>query len=161
VGHVFKLGTAYSKLLGANFIDAAGNSQPAIMGCYGIGVGRLLAAAIEQNHDDKGIIWPLPIAPYQIYLCPLYRDGTNVAEMAEKLYTELEAAGLEVLFDDRIESPGAKFNDADILGIPLRITISPRTLEKNTVEVKWRKEKQAQFLPLEGITEKIKEMVKG
>jgi prolyl-tRNA synthetase len=161
VGHVFKLGTAYSKLLGANFIDAAGNSQPAIMGCYGIGVGRLLAAAIEQNHDDKGIIWPLPIAPYQIYLCPLYRDGTSVAEMAEKLYTELEAAGLEVLFDDRTESPGAKFNDADILGIPLRITISPRTLEKNSVEVKWRKEKQAIIMPLEGITDKIKEIIKG
>jgi prolyl-tRNA synthetase len=161
VGHVFKLGTAYSKLLGANFIDATGNMQPAIMGCYGIGVGRLLAAAIEQNHDDKGIIWPLPIAPYQIYLCPLYRDGTSVAEMAERLYTELEAAGLEVLFDDRTESPGAKFNDADILGIPLRITISPRTLEKNSVEVKWRKEKQAIIMPLEGIMDKIKEMIKG
>ena len=88
VGHVFKLGTSYSKILGANFIDAAGNSQPAVMGCYGIGVGRLMAAAIEQNHDDKGIIWPLPIAPYQVYLCPLYRDGTKVAEVAEKLYTE-------------------------------------------------------------------------
>jgi prolyl-tRNA synthetase len=161
VGHVFKLGTAYSKILGANFIDAAGNSQPAIMGCYGIGVGRLMAAAIEQNHDDKGIIWPLPIAPYQVYLCPLYRDGTKVAEVVEKLYSEFTDAGLEVLFDDRTESPGAKFNDADLLGIPLRITVSPRTLEKNTVEVKWRKEKQAQFLPLEGITEKIKEMVKG
>ncbi|MBN1367767.1 MAG: proline--tRNA ligase [Dehalococcoidales bacterium] len=161
VGHVFKLGTAYSKILGANFIDATGNSQPAVMGCYGIGVGRLLAAAIEQNHDDKGIIWPLPIAPYQVYLCPLYRDGTKVAEIAEHLYQEFTVAGLEVLFDDRTDSPGVKFGDADLLGIPLRVTISPRTLEKNTVEVKWRKEKQAQFLPLEGITEKIKEMIKG
>ena len=161
VGHVFKLGTAYSKILGANFIDAAGNSQPAIMGCYGIGVGRLMAAAIEQNHDDKGIIWPKPIAPYQVYLCPLYRDGTKVAETAEILYNDLTAAGLEVLFDDRTDSPGIKFGDADLFGIPLRITVSPRTLEKNTVEVKWRKEKQAEFLPLEGITEKIKEMVKG
>ena len=161
VGHIFKLGTAYSKALGATFIDAAGNSQPAVMGCYGIGVGRLMAAAIEQNHDDKGIIWPLPIAPYQVYLCPLYRDGTKVTDVAEQLYKEFTAAGLEVLFDDRTDSPGIKFSDADLLGIPLRVTVSPRTLEKNTVEVKWRHEKQADFLPLEGITEKIKGMVKG
>ncbi len=98
------------------------------MGCYGIGVGRLLGAAVEQNHDDKGIIWPLPIAPYQVYLCPLYREGTRVAEVTEQLYQQLEAAGLEVLLDDRKESPGVKFNDADLLGIPFRITLSARTL---------------------------------
>jgi prolyl-tRNA synthetase len=159
VGHVFKLGTFYSQKLGANFIDAGGNTKPVVMGCYGIGVGRLLAAAIEQNHDDKGIIWPMPIAPYKIYLCPLYREGTKISEVTEKLYNDLEAVGVEVLFDDRIESPGIKFNDADLLGIPLRVTISPRTLEKNSVEVKWRKEKQAEILPLEGITERLKEMV--
>ncbi|MDD4859135.1 MAG: proline--tRNA ligase [Dehalococcoidales bacterium] len=159
VGHIFKLGTAFSKVLGANFIDEQGVSKPAIMGCYGIGIGRLLAAAIEQNHDDKGITWPMPIAPYQVYLCPLYREGTKVAEIAEKLYAELEAAGLEVLFDDRQESPGVKFNDADLLGIPIRITVSPRTLEKNSVEFKPRREKQSSLLPMDDAVAKIKEMV--
>jgi prolyl-tRNA synthetase len=159
VGHIFVLGTVYSAKLGANFIDAAGVSHPIVMGCYGLGLSRLLAAAIEQHHDDKGIIWPMPIAPYQVYLCPLYREGTKVAETAEKLNAEMEAAGLEVLFDDRLESPGIKFNDADLYGIPLRITVSPRTLEKNSVEVKWRAEKEAKIMPIEGIAGVIKQMV--
>ncbi len=159
VGHIFVLGTVYSTKFGANFIDANGASQPILMGCYGLGMGRLLAAAIEQHHDDKGIIWPLPIAPYQIYLCPLYRDGTKVGEVAEKIYEELEAAGLEVLFDDRQESPGVKFNDADLLGMPLRITISPRTLEKKSVEVKWRSEKESSLLPIEGLAHALKQMI--
>jgi prolyl-tRNA synthetase len=159
VGHIFVLGTIYSTKLGANYIDAAGVSYPIVMGCYGLGLSRLLAAAIEQHHDDKGIIWPMPIAPYQVYLCPLYREGTKVAETAEKINAELEAAGLEVLFDDRLESPGIKFNDADLYGIPLRITISPRTLEKNSVEVKWRAEKEAKIMPIEGIASVIKQMV--
>ena len=110
------------------------------MGCYGIGVGRLLAAAVEQNNDDKGIIWPVPIAPYQVYLCALKVEDANVMQAAEKLYNELTAAGIEVLFDDREESPGVKFNDADLIGIPLRIVISARTLKNNGVELKWRKE---------------------
>ena len=159
VGHIFKLGTSYSKSLGANFIDASGVTKPIIMGCYGIGIGRLMAGAIEQNHDEKGIIWPMPIAPYQVYLCPLYREGTKVSEVAEEIYTDFQAAGIEVLFDDRVESPGIKFNDADLLGIPLRVTISPRTLDKSSVEIKWRKEKQAEITPLERLTERIKEMV--
>ncbi|MDD5289427.1 MAG: proline--tRNA ligase, partial [Dehalococcoidales bacterium] len=159
VGHIFVLGTVYSEKMGANFIDAAGVSHPIMMGCYGLGLSRLLAAAIEQHHDDKGIIWPVPIAPYQVYLCPLYRDGTKVGETAEKINDELESAGLEVLFDDRMESPGVKFNDADLLGIPLRITISPRTLEKKSVEVKWRAEKEAKLLPIEGIAAAIKQMI--
>jgi prolyl-tRNA synthetase len=159
VGHIFVLGTIYSAKLGANYIDAAGVSHPIVMGCYGLGLSRLLAAAIEQHHDEKGIIWPMPIAPYQVYLCPLYREGTKVAETAEKINKELEAAGLEVLFDDRLESPGIKFNDADLLGIPLRITISPRTLDKSSVEVKWRAEKEAKIVPIEGIAGVIKQMV--
>jgi len=159
VGHVFKLGTFYSQKLGASFIDSEGNTRPIIMGCYGIGVGRLLAAAVEQNHDDKGIIWPLPIAPYHAYLCPLYREGTRVKEVAEQLYKEMNEQSVEVLFDDRDESPGIKFNDADLLGIPLRVTISPRTLERNSVEIKWRREKQAQLVPLEGIASRIKQMI--
>ena len=159
VGHIFVLGTLYSSKFGANYIDPAGISHPCVMGCYGLGLSRLLAAAIEQHHDDKGIIWPLPIAPYQVYLCPLYRDGTKVRETAEKINDELEALGIEVLFDDRLESPGVKFNDADLLGIPLRITISPRTLDKNSVEVKWRAEKEAKILPLEGLAAAVKQMV--
>jgi len=161
VGHVFKLGTFISEKLGALFIDDNGISHPIVMGCYGIGLGRLLAAAVEQNHDDKGIVWPLPVAPYHIYLCPLYREGTRVAEVAEELYARLEAEGFEVLFDDRLESPGVKFNDADLLGLPVRVTVSPRTLEKDSVEIKKRSEKEAQLVPLEGITARLKELVKG
>jgi len=159
VGHIFKLGTFLSEKLNAPYIDAKGEARPIIMGCYGIGLGRLLAAAIEQNHDDKGIIWPTPIAPYQVYLCPLYREDSKVAEVAEKLYAELEAKELEVLFDDREESPGVKFNDADLLGIPLRVTISPRTLEKNSVEIKQRAEKEAQLVPLAEVKTKLKELL--
>jgi len=159
VGHVFKLGIFLSEKLGAVFIDPNGVSRPIVMGCYGIGLGRLLAAAIEQNHDDKGIIWPLAIAPYHIYLCPLYMENPKVAATAENLYANLEAQGLEVLFDDRNESPGVKFNDADLLGIPFRVTISPRTLEKNSAEIKKRSEKESQLVSLEGITAELKELV--
>jgi len=159
VGHVFKLGTFLSEKLGAFFLDRNGVSQPIIMGTYGIGLGRLLAAAIEQNHDDKGIIWPTAIAPYHIYLCPLRLENPDVAEAAEKLYQNLTRKNLEVLFDDRDESPGVKFNDADLLGIPLRLTLSPRTLESQSIEIKWRKEKQTELVPLEGITTKIKKLL--
>jgi len=159
VGHIFKLGTFLSEKLGASFIDASGVSRPIVMGCYGIGLGRLLAAAIEQNHDDKGIIWPMAIAPYHIYLCPLYLENPEVATVTEGLYADLEAQGLEVLFDDRNESPGVKFNDADLLGIPVRVTISPRTLEKNSAEIKRRSEKKAELIPLEGITARLKELI--
>ncbi|MBL7125687.1 MAG: proline--tRNA ligase [Dehalococcoidales bacterium] len=161
IGHVFKLGTFLSNALGANFVDEKGDSRPIIMGCYGIGLGRLLAAAVEHYHDDKGIIWPLSIAPYQVYLCPLYREGTNVAEAAEKLYSELQSAGLEVLFDDREESPGVKFNDADLLGIPLRVTVGPRTLQNSNVEVKWRAEKEAALVPVAEAVARVKELVKA
>ena len=159
VGHIFKLGTFISQKLGAFFIDPNSISHPIVMGSYGIGLGRLLAAVIEHSHDDKGIIWPLSIAPYHIYLCPLYLENPQVAATAENVYADLEAQGLEVLFDDRKESPGVKFNDADLLGIPIRVTISPRTLEINSVEIKRRSEKEAQLLPLEEITARLKELV--
>ena len=159
MGHTFKLGTFISEKLGALFIDQSGQSHPIVMGCYGIGLGRLLAAAIEQNHDDKGIIWPLAIAPYHFYLCPLYLENPQVATTAEKLYADLTSQGLEMLFDDRDESPGVKFNDADLLGIPLRVTVSPRTMEKNSVEVKWRSEKESQLIPLEGVVTTLKELI--
>lgn len=161
VGHVFKLGTFLSEKLGAQFVDEKGVSRPIVMGCYGIGIGRLLAAAIEQDHDDKGIIWPVPIAPYQVYLCPLYREGTKVSEVAEKLCDELEAGGIEVLFDDRNESPGVKFNDGDLLGMPVRVTVSARTLEKDSAEIKKRSEKQAQIVPLTEVFGQVARMLKG
>ncbi len=161
VGHIFKLGTLYSDKLGANYVDESGESHPIIMGCYGIGLGRLMASAVELNHDDKGIIWPLPIAPYHVYLCPLYREDTDVSEIAEKLYSELKDEGIEVLFDDRKESPGVKFNDADLLGIPIRVTISPRTLEKGSVEIKLRPEKDSELVPLAEAVTRIKKTIEG
>jgi prolyl-tRNA synthetase len=159
VGHIFKLGTLYSEKMGAKFIDENGASKPCVMGTYGIGVGRLMAAAIEQNHDSKGIIWPLSIAPYQVHLCGLFMDNPVAAEAAEKLYQEMEARGIEVLFDDRVESPGVKFNDADLIGAPLRVTISPRTLEGNNVEFKRRTEKKALIMPLSGIVEYLQGLI--
>ncbi|MBM3153804.1 MAG: proline--tRNA ligase [Chloroflexi bacterium] len=159
VGHVFKLGTFLSEKLGANFLDQNGTARPIIMGCYGIGLGRLLAAAVEQNHDEKGIIWPLSIAPYHIYLCSLQTDNAEVNDTAEKVYNDLIQENLEVLFDDRAESPGVKFNDADLLGIPLRLTVSPRTLQHQSIEVKWRNQKQAQLLPVGKTTSRIKDLL--
>jgi prolyl-tRNA synthetase len=161
IGHIFKLGTRYSDVFDAFYIDEQGNTRPIVMGCYGIGLGRLLAGVVEHNHDDKGIIWPLSITPYHIYLCPLYREGSKVSEVAEKLYAELMDQGLEVLFDDREESPGVKFNDADLLGIPYRVTVSPRTLEKNSVELKKRSEKESQLLPLEETFTRLKILASG
>jgi len=155
VGHIFKLGTFLSEKFGAYCLDGDGISQPIVMGCYGIGLGRLLAAVVEQSHDDKGIIWPLSVAPYQVYLCPLHVDNPELASTAEDMYQKLEEKGIEVLFDDRDESPGVKFNDADLLGIPLRLTLSPRTLKNHGMEMKWRREKQAQILPLAGLAAEI------
>ncbi|MBN1161903.1 MAG: proline--tRNA ligase [Dehalococcoidales bacterium] len=159
VAHIFKLGTIYSTKLGANFLDEKGESHPIVMGCYGLGPSRLLAAAVEQHNDDKGIIWPVSIAPYHVYLCPLPREGSKVTEVAEKLYQDLQAAGIEVLFDDRAESPGVKFNDADLIGLPFRITVSPRTLEKDAVELKKRTEKDPQIVPLSEIISKLKALI--
>jgi prolyl-tRNA synthetase len=160
VGHVFKLGTFLSEKLGAYFLDQNGVSHPIIMGTYGIGLGRLLAATIEQNHDDKGIIWPLSIAPYQVYLCPLRLENQDVAEAAEKVYQDLRNQNIEVLYDDRYDSPGVKFNDADLLGIPLRLTVSPRTLKSQSIELKWRKEKQTELLSLKAIAPKIDKLLR-
>lgn len=160
VGHVFKLGTFLSEKLGACYLDKDGVSHPICMGCYGIGVGRLMAAAVEQNHDDKGIIWPFPIAPYHVHLCALRIDDPKVAEAAAKLYSDLNSDGIEVLYDDRTESPGVKFNDADLIGLPLRLTVSPRTLQNQSVELKWRKGKEAELLPLENIAGYIKDLLR-
>ncbi len=144
VGHLFKLGTKYSEAIGANFLDQDGASKPIIMGSYGIGVGRLMASVIEQRHDDKGIIWPVSIAPFTIHLLTLGTDKPEVLQRADALYQDLQAKGYEVLYDDRDESAGVKFNDADLIGIPLRITVSARTLKEDSVEIKrrWADEKR-------------------
>lgn len=159
VGHIFKLGTFISEKMGASFLDPNGASRPIVMGSYGIGLGRLLAATVEQSHDDKGIIWPLSIAPYQVYLCPLYLDNPEIAPLAEDVYHKLEKEGIEVLFDDRDESPGIKFNDADLLGIPLRLTLSPRTLKSQSIEVKWRTEKETKLLPLGNVAAEVRKLL--
>lgn len=159
VGHVFKLGTFISERFGASFLDNDGKSRPIVMGCYGIGLGRLLAAIVEQSHDNKGIIWPLSIAPYQVYLCPLSLDKSAVLPTAERIYQELQKEGIEVIFDDRDDSPGVKFNDADLLGIPLRLTLSPRTLQSQSVEAKWRTGKEVQLLPLDNLVVQVKKLL--
>lgn len=159
VGHIFKLGTFISERFGASFLDNDGKPRPILMGSYGIGLGRLLAAIVERSHDDKGIIWPLSVAPYQVHLCPLYSDRPDLPPAAEAVYQELQTAGIEVLFDDRNESPGVKFNDADLLGIPLRLTLSPRTLQRRSAEVKRRTEREAQLMTLDGLAVQVKNLL--
>jgi prolyl-tRNA synthetase len=138
VGHVFKLGTKYSKAMGATYLDEKGSEVPVIMGCYGIGVNRIVAAAIEAGHDENGIIWPLPLAPYEVLLIPLQVQNAAVIKAAEALEAQLEAARLDVLMDDREQRPGVKFKDADLIGIPLKVVIGERGLKEGTIEVKWR-----------------------
>ncbi|MBM3932858.1 MAG: proline--tRNA ligase [SAR202 cluster bacterium] len=160
VGHVFKLGTRYSDALNAVFADqsAAGEQHPIIMGCYGIGVGRLLAVAIEQNNDEKGIVFPREVAPWQVHLAALNVDKPEVAEAADALYRELTAAGVEVLYDDRVESAGVKFNDADLIGLPVRLVVSPRNLKQGVVEVKARKDGQGEAVAKEQVVVGVKGM---
>jgi prolyl-tRNA synthetase len=143
IGHVFKLGTKYSKAMGATFLDDKGNEVPVIMGCYGIGVSRLIAAAVEASHDANGILWPLAIAPYTVVVVPLQVQSAAVVEAAEGLVKAFEAAGVDVLYDDRDARPGFKFKDADLIGIPLRVVIGERGLKEGNVEVKWRHEASA------------------
>jgi len=160
LGHIFKLGTRYSEALGATFLDKDGKKKPLVMGCYGIGTGRLLAAAIEESHDEKGIIWPKEIAPYQIHLIALDIGQPEVSEAAEGLYGALLARGHEILYDDREESPGVKFNDADLIGLPLRLTVSRRTLEVGGVEVKRRDEESPRLLELPPLYRLLGDMYK-
>ncbi len=139
VGHVFKLGTKYSESMAARFLDAEGTERTIVMGCYGIGVTRIVAAAIEQSNDENGIIWPMPIAPYQVHIVPVNAKEARTRETAEALYAALMEAGIEALLDDRDERPGAKFKDADLLGVPLRVTIGEKGLADGIVELRDRK----------------------
>jgi prolyl-tRNA synthetase len=159
VGQVFKLGTKYSKAMNASFLDKDGKEQLMVMGCYGIGTGRTVAAAVEQNHDEHGIIWPVPLAPFQVYLLPINLKDQDVAAVTDKLYADLQAAGIDVLLDDRDERAGVKFNDADLLGIPLRIVLSGKNLKNGKVEVKGRKETEAKLVDVDQALDAAKEFI--
>jgi len=153
VGHVFKLGTSYSESLGAYYTDENGSQRPILMGCYGIGVGRVLAAAIEQNHDEKGIIFPPEISPYQIHLVGINLNDDMVAESCNQIYSNLNDKDYEVIFDDRDESAGVKLADADLMGFPIRMVISSRSLKNNSVEIKLRKETESFLVELDKLEE--------
>ena len=160
VGHTFKLGTKYSKVMGATFLDDQGKEKEMVMGCYGIGVGRTVAAAIEQSYDQNGIIFPMPLAPFQVLILPININTESLREAAEHLYQALSGNGIEVLFDDREETPGVKFKDADLLGIPLRITLGEKNLKKGLVEIKKRKTGEVSLVKKEELLSKIKEMIR-
>ncbi len=157
VGHIFKLGTFFAETLGATYQDDEGRNRPITMGCYGIGVGRLLAAAIEQNHDDNGIVFPHPIAPYQAHLVGLNLSNDEVAQAADNLYAQLNAAGIETLYDDRVDAAaGVKFNDADLMGLPVRLVISPRNLNNGVVEIRGRQDEEAITAPLAEVVDAVR-----
>ena len=153
VGHVFKLGTSYSESLGAFYTDEDGSQKPILMGCYGIGVGRVLAAAIEQNHDEKGIIFPPEISPYQIHLVGINLNDNAVAESCNSIYNNLNDNDYEVIFDDRDESAGVKLADADLMGFPVRMVVSSRSLKNNSVEIKLRKESESFLVEINKLEE--------
>ena len=161
VGNIFKLGTRYTDAMGCNFLDQEGQSRPVIMGSYGIGSGRLLACIAEEHHDEQGLIWPITVAPFAVHLISLagkVKDD-DISLMAEGLYKNLSAAGIEVLFDDRNESPGVKFKDADLIGLPIRLTVSQRALKNGGVEYKRRDQAERSIVPLEKVVAFVKQEI--
>ncbi len=162
-GHIFILGTRYSAQMGALYSDEKQEKQPIVMGCYGIGVSRLVATAIEQNHDENGIKWPMAVAPYQVHLVTLGKEE-DVGTTAKALYDDLRARGIDVLWDDRDERPGVKFKDADLLGMPLRVTIGAKSLANGNIELKPRSEpdpKKAELVPVADAARVLAERVKA
>ena len=139
IGHTFKLGTKYSEALSARYLDENGKEKTVIMGCYGIGVNRILASLIETSHDDKGIIWPVSIAPYEVVVIPVNKNDEEVSGVAEKIYSELKENGHSVIIDDRDKSPGVKFKDAELIGFPVQVVIGKRNLDNGQIEIKERK----------------------
>ena len=160
VGNIFQLGTKYTKAMNMTYLDANGEAQYPIMGCYGIGVGRLAASICQESHDDYGPIWPMSIAPWQVEVCNLRCDDEGVTRRAEGIYEELEKLGLEVLYDDRDIRPGAMFADADLFGIPIRVVVSPKTAERGVFEVSYRDKSFRGDVPYDGAAEQIAGMVK-
>lgn len=162
VGHVFQLGTRYSEAMKCTYLDENGKSQPMVMGCYGIGVTRLLGAAIEQGHDEKGILWPISMAPFELVICPVgYDKSEMVRQAADELHHQLENAGIDVVLDDRGERPGAMFADWEIIGVPYRLVIGERSLKEGNVEFQGRGESTAQLVPVNEITEKAIAIIRG
>ena len=157
VGHIFQLGTKYSETMKATVLDEQGKEVPMIMGCYGIGVSRIVAAAIEQNHDDRGMIWPEAIAPYQVALLPMnMKKSQRVREAVDALYTELRAAGIEVLLDDRPVRPGVMFSDMELIGIPHRLVVGEKNLDRDMIEYRGRRDSESQDIPHAGLVEWLK-----
>ncbi len=159
VGHIFKLGTKYSKPMRCTYLDEKGQEQPMIMGCYGLGIGRTVAAAVEQNHDEEGIIWPLPLAPYAVELLNVNPDVPAVAEVSERLYGELVAAGVDVLYDDRDERGGVKFKDADLIGFPLRVVVGKKGVEQGHVEISLRRDKSRRTVGIAEASGRVRELL--
>jgi prolyl-tRNA synthetase len=155
MGNIFKLGTRYSEAMGCYFTAEDGQSKPIIMGSYGIGLGRLLACIAEAHHDEHGLVWPISVAPFDVHIILLAgkstTPGIDVRNIANILYQDLSQSGIEVLFDDRNESPGVKFNDADLIGIPIRLTVSERTLLSGSVEIKLRNDANKSLIPTDQI----------
>ena len=160
VSQIFKLGTKYSTSMGATFLDKDGEAKPIIMGCYGLGVTRTVAAAIEAFHDENGIIWPMSIAPYQVLVLPINVSHAETFSTAEAIYNDLRGAGIEVLLDDRDERPGVKFKDADLIGIPLRITVGEKGLKDGVVELKERSSSEVKRVKLEEAAAAARALVK-
>jgi prolyl-tRNA synthetase len=148
VGHIFKLGTKYAEKFGAVFTDDKKQSHPMVMGCYGIGISRTMQAVIEQSHDNDGIVWPWNCAPFQVLVCVLDPQLAEAMDLAKKLAAAAESVAAEVLIDDRLERPGVKFKDADLIGIPLRLTIGGKGLKEGIIELKWRAQKDVTKIPL-------------
>jgi prolyl-tRNA synthetase len=159
LGHIFQLGTKYTEALGCLFLDEAGKQKPIIMGCYGIGVSRMIAAIIETHHDEAGIIWPAGVAPFDVELLPVQASDEQQMSTAEKYYRELSDAGLEVLMDDREESAGRKFNDADLVGIPYRVTFGKKALAQGNIEIKDRKTGKVDMVRVEEGVQKLKDLL--
>ncbi|MBI3129095.1 MAG: proline--tRNA ligase [Candidatus Tectomicrobia bacterium] len=160
VGHVFKLGTKYSSALDATYLDEKGETRTIVMGCYGIGIGRTVAAAIEQNHDADGIIWPVPLAPYQVDIIPVNAADAPSREAAERLHRELEGREVDAVLDDRDERAGVKFKDADLIGFPYKLVIGPKGLKEGKAEVKSRRTGETEMVPLEGAAEALSERLR-
>jgi prolyl-tRNA synthetase len=158
VGHIFKLGTKYSKSMGANFIDENGDSKPLIMGCYGIGLNRTMAAVIEQNNDDNGIVWPLSVAPYKVIVIPVVTKDAEQMRIANELYESLRKLGIDVLIDDRDERAGVKFKDADLIGIPVRITVGKK-INEGLVEFKLRNSADIELVAIDKVLDRVKQEV--
>ena len=156
VGNIFKLGTRYTEALGGTYLDRDGTEKPVVMGSYGIGSGRLLACIVEEHHDDKGICFPISVAPYHVYCVAMTQQAAGIAEIAERLYRDAWANGIEMLLDDRDATPGVKFNDADLIGLPVRLTLGPRALRAGGVELKFRTRDETRIVPLDQVVQTLR-----